>query len=532
MPRTTNAGTARVRAREETGRWAVVWAAALVLLALAATSLVGQEVRELTLQEAIRIAKRNNPAFLSRANDQEPADWQVREAYGQLLPTANAAGSMSYTEAGVQRFGTVDLGTQSTDWYSSGYQLSLGWTLNGNTLFGVSSARAGARATAAGVRAAEFDLESQVTLQYMTALRARDAADVANDQFERAQQNLEIVRSRVESGFAAGTEGRQAEVDLGRAEVTLLQADRLYRAEKLRLQEQLGMVLEGETGQAELDLVSTFDIFEPEWTRDELLAEALGTHPSLRAMRAQESSSDAQVRQARSAYFPTVRLNTALQGFTNQALNDGFVVNQVKGSLAGQMASCEQLNAISAGLTTPLPGYPRDCGAYQFTPSDSTSALRQNDAFPLDFTKNPMTVSLSVSIPVFSGFSRQRQVVEAVAFSKDAEHARRAEELRLRTAVTQALDNLQSGYRQVEIETRNRELADQQLTQARQRYSVGNTSILELMDAQTSLSTAERDYLNAVYSFHQALVALEAATGRPLRPGAGGGDDGENGAGG
>jgi outer membrane protein TolC len=98
--------------------------------------------------------------------------------------------------------------------------------------------------------------------------------------------------------------------------------------------------------------------------------------------------------------------------------------------------------------------------------------------------------------------------------------------------VTQALDNLQSGYRQVEIETRNRELADQQLTQARQRYSVGNTSILELMDAQTSLSTAERDYLNAVYSFHQALVALEAATGRPLRPGAGGGDDGENGAGG
>lgn len=33
------------------------------------------------------------------------------------------------------------------------------------------------------------------------------------------------------------------------------------------------------------------------------------------------------------------------------------------------------------------------------------------------------------------------------------------------------------------------------------------------------MSMAERDYLNAVYQFHQALVALEAASGRALRPG-------------
>ena len=34
------------------------------------------------------------------------------------------------------------------------------------------------------------------------------------------------------------------------------------------------------------------------------------------------------------------------------------------------------------------------------------------------------------------------------------------------------------------------------------------------------MTTAERDYLNAVYQFHQALVGLEAATGRSLRRGA------------
>lgn len=517
-------GGSSVRARIDTmavtvGRATLL---ALLLLALAATTLVGQGVRELSLGEAIRIAKRSNPTFLSQANDQEAADWQVREAYGNLLPSATASGSMSYTEAGIQRIGTIDFGEQSTDWYSSNYSLNLNWTLNGNTLFGLSTARASQRATVASVRAAEFDLESRVTLQYMAALRARDAAAVARDQFGRASQNLEIVRTRVSTGSAAGMEGRQAEVDLGRAEVRLLQAERLVRFEILRLQEQLGVPID-----EELVLVSAFEIFKPDWDRDELLAEALANHPSLGAFRAQEVSSDAQVRQARSAYFPTVSLNTGLRGNTLQALNKDFVVSSVRSSIEGQRSGCEQLNAISSGLSTPLDGFPRDCSTLVFTDERRDQVLQSNSVFPFDFTKNPVSLSLNVSVPVFQGFSRQRQVEQAVAFAKDAEHNRRAEELRLRTAVTQALDNLQSAHRQVEIETRNRELADQQLTQARQRYAVGNTSILELLDAQTSLSTAQRDYLNAVYGFHQSLVQLEAATGRSLRPRVDDADDGE-----
>lgn len=486
---------------------------AWVLLALSATALVAQERRALSLAEALDLARRHSPTFQQQANDQEPADWQVRAAYGDLLPSATASGRMQYTEAGVQRFGTVDLGTQSTDWYSSAYSLQFNWNLNGNTLFGVSSARAGQRATAAGIAAAEFNLESQVTLQYMTALRARDAVDVTRDQFERAGQNLEIVETRVETGMAAGTEGRQAEVDLGRAEVQLLQAERAYRFELLRLQEQLGLQLEGE-----LDLVSEFPIFRPEFSLETLLEQALSAHPSLGALRAREASSGAQVRQARSAYFPSLQLSTGLQGFTNQALNNDFVVGQVRSSMSNQRAGCEQMNAISAGLATPLEGFPRDCSQFMFTSADSLSAIRSNEVFPTQFTKNPLSLTLQVSVPIFQGFQRQQQVEQAVAASKDAQHNRRAEELRLRTSVTQALDNLESAYRQVEIETRNRELAEQQLTQARQRYAAGNTSVLELMDAQTSLSTAERDYLNAVYSFHQSLVQLEASTGQALRP--------------
>jgi outer membrane protein len=493
-------------------------AGALVLLALALTGLVAQapDARPLSLEEAVRMAKRNNPEFLTRANDQAAADWGVRAAYGSLVPSASASSTLGYTEAGVQNFGTVDLGVQSTDWFSSSYRLGVNWQLDGETFFGVSSARANQEATQAGIRAAEFDLESTVTLQYMTALRARDAVDVARDQFDRARQNSEIVRTRVASGMVAATEGRQAEVDLGRAEVALLQAERLYRAEKLRLMEQMGVPMSGE-----VELVSSFEIFAPRWTEEQLLSAALERHPSLRSARARTAASRAQARQARSSYFPSVRMGVNLAGFTNQALNEDFLLDNARASVEGALASCRQLHEISAGLSTPLSGLP-DCSAarYVFDESDRQAILARNDVFPFNFTKSPMNMSLTVSLPVFQGFSRQLDVERAEAAARDADHARRAEELRLRTAVTQWLDNLELAHRQVEIETRNRELAEQRLTEARQRYQAGNTSVLELMDAQTSLSTAERDYLDAVYSFHHSLVALEAATGRSLRPAA------------
>lgn len=505
----SSAATPPPRALAEGAR---VAAGALLLLVTAATALVGQEARRLSLAEAISIAQRSNPGFQMTANDQAPADWNVREAYGQFLPSVTASGSAGFTEAGVQRFGTVDLGVQSTDWYSSSYGVNANWSLSGSTIFGLSSARAAQDATAANIRAARFTLETQVTLQYMAALRARDALDVARDQFERAGRNAEIVRTRVEMEAVAGTEGRQAEVDVGRAQVALLRAERLLRAEKLRLMEQLGETVEGD-----LELVSEFSVFEPAWSLDELLQDALAAHPSLEAARAQEGSTRAQVRQARSSYFPSINVSTGLRGFTQKALNDEYVLGNAQDRAAGSVLGCQRNNALASAIG----GYPgwevRDCSALAYTDAMGQAALEANDAFPFDFTRNPVSVSLTVSMPVFQGFSRQRQVEQAQAASSDAAHLRRQEELRLRTAVTQSLDNLESAWIEVQIEERNLELATQRLTEARQRYEVGNTSILELMDSQTSLTTAQRDHLVAVYNFHQSLVALEAATGRSLR---------------
>ena len=57
-----------------------------------------------------------------------------------------------------------------------------------------------------------------------------------------------------------------------------------------------------------------------------------------------------------------------------------------------------------------------------------------------------------------------------------------------------------------------------ELELAQERYRLGGGTFLELLEAQSSMATAERDYLNARYRFHGAIWALEAAAGQRLRP--------------
>jgi outer membrane protein TolC len=347
-------------------------------------------------------------------------------------------------------------------------------------------------------------------------LRGQDGVDVAERQVDRAQQNRRIVGTRVSSGAAAGTEGRQAEIDLGRAEVALIQARRQFRESMALLAEQIGVALDEGT-----ELSSAFAVFEPTWSRPELMDMALGSHPSLRAFQAQERAASATAKQAASAYFPSFTLSTSLRGFAQQATNHDFVLAGAQAAAASSVTACQRNNAIAGAM----PSYPLsenapmgDCSQFAYTDALGQAFVDQNKVFPFKFNKLPVSVTLSASIPIFTGFSRQRQVSEANNRAEDAMYSLRAEELRLRTAVTQAFDNMRAAYEAVQIEDRGRSLAEEQLQMQQRRYALGAAGLLELLDAQTTATQADQAYLNAVYDFHWNLIRLEAAVGQSLRP--------------
>jgi outer membrane protein len=439
----------------------------------------------------------------------------VRQAYSAFLPTVTATAGGGYQAKGEIRFGTITLDNQSTDWLSSRYSIGFNWNLNGNTIFGVSNAQASRNATEAGIEAAAFTLGSVVAAQYMLVLRGQDGVDVAQRQVDRSSQNMQIVSTRVAAGAAAGTDGTQAEVELGRAEVQLIQAERDLRQARLLLGEQVGMPLEDD-----VVLSSEFEMFEPTFDRDELIELAMSDHPSLTAFREQENASRAQARAtATSQFLPSINVNGGISAYAQQALNDQYIIGSLERSAASRRSSCEFNNVLDGGLNGGLPGWTfQDCSAIGVDPADQAAALAANSQFPFDFNRNPFSLNLTISLPIFTGFTRELQVSQANNQAHDAELNRRAEELRLRTQVSSAYDNLESAYRVVQAEERNRELSQTRLDLEQRRYALGASDLLLLLDAETSLSLAEQSYLNAVYDFHYNLIALEAAVGRPLRP--------------
>ncbi len=216
-----------------------------------------------------------------------------------------------------------------------------------------------------------------------------------------------------------------------------------------------------------------------------------------------------------------------------KAADTEFLINSARNGVQANIQACERNNLISAGLSSPLPGYPRNCAAeFTFTPADEAAILEENNRFPFDYTPSPAYFALSVSVPIFDGFTRERQLQTARVAAEDAKYQLRAEELARRTEVATALLNLRAAYRTVQIEERNAQAAAEQLEMARERYRPGAgcgqsvvgapvnalcTTFLELTRAQEQKAIADQAHLQAIYDFHENLALLEAAVGRSLR---------------
>jgi outer membrane protein len=491
----------------------------IFFLGATSVSLAGQAAAPatLTLQEAIELARRNNPDFLQQSNDVGVANWAVRDAYGALLPSASAGVSYSYSAAGNQRIGNIpgsDLGLEtSTDYYSSSASLSLSYRLSAQQLLAPGQQKANRRATVAGIDAAGFNLEANVVRQYLAVLRAQENVTLAQQELESAKTNQMLADAKVATGGAIPLESKQAAVQVGRVEVQLLQAQNAVANEKLRLMQLLGVQFN-----EQFELTSTFTVSDVPGSREAFTSAALSGHPTIRSARANEEASVSSYKMAKSAYLPSLSLSTGLSGFMRQAGNSDFLVAQARAGAPGSLAQCELLRNISNGLSTPLPGAPTPCSLDMFLPTpEQEQAIRdRNNVFPFKYEGEPLGLSMSISLPIFDGFSRERQLQTSRVAVTDAELRVRAEELRIRTEVGAAYANATTGRRSVELEARNRDLAAEQLELARERYRFGAGTFLELNDAQTVKARADQAYLNALYNYHEALAALESAVGRPL----------------
>ncbi len=349
--------------------------------------------------------------------------------------------------------------------------------------------------------------------QYLAALQAWEQAEQSQREFARTQEHERLARARLEVGAGTPLDLRRAEVDRGTAEVNVLQRRNTYQTELLRL----GLVM-GREIPADTRLASTFALFEPTWTVDQLERLALEGNPNLLSARATAQAARTGVRAARTQYLPSVSLRVGYSGYMSAASDLDPLYQERIGDFQDAFASCQRNNQLSALINVA----PQNCSTFDTSNPAVVNTARQqvraeNPGFPFGFRTQPMSARLSLSLPLFNGYARERQVEEARVQEEDARLAVRSQELKLRTDLGAALLSLQTAYRTAQLQEQVVAKANEELRLARERFRFGVAGSVEVTDAQTSLALAEQARIDAIYNYHKSLAALEALVGRPLR---------------
>ena len=197
-------------------------------------------------------------------------------------------------------------------------------------------------------------------------------------------------------------------------------------------------------------------------------------------------------------------------------------------TLAGTLGAADLPAGRDAVLTVALAGRP-DLGAElaRATAARRTGTAIRAERLPrvgveADYGLNGMTVpsalstrqvALEVTIPILDGFRREARLSEQDAVVRESEVRERDLRQQITADVDAALLDLRSAEAQQVIAADQLRLAEDELSQSRQRFKAGVAGNIEVIDAQSNLIRARDTDIDARFAAASARVALARAAG-------------------
>jgi len=197
-----------------------------------------QDAGQLTLQEAIKLARQRNGSVISAYLVVEAARTRTRQAWGAFLPTISPIleyeSSRSRTETGPFR-GASGLAEGRT-----GITANLRLFDAGERDLQYRTASISAKAQEAEALQTLRDVLFRVISQYYDALRAQELLKVQEAQVERTKKIVEQTKTRVDLGDAPKKDILQAEADYLNALASKLAADTQVSTTQANLKSTIG----------------------------------------------------------------------------------------------------------------------------------------------------------------------------------------------------------------------------------------------------------------------------------------------------
>ncbi len=403
------------------------------------------------LLEIYRLAQRNDPTLDAARYALEAAQEKIPQARAGLLPVVAVNGSDNNTYA-TNTFSNAPPVNRDVRAWNWTLQLTQP-LLRAQNIYALTGSKALVEQAIAQYAQAEQDMILRVAQAYFDVLIARENIEVAEGQLRAAKEQLDLAKRGFETGTNAITDvhDTQSRVDLAHSQRVAAQNELDSRRAEV----------EKIVGNAPAEFVALLHAVEiPGPQPDDpqaWIAQARENNPAVRAPQAALLAAEAEVKKIRADYAPTLDV----------------------------MASYGK-NFSSGSITTP---------------SDFSTQGKSRQA------------GVQLTVPIFSGFASGSRVTEAIAnknkIAAELEIARR----QAGTDARQAYSAIVNGLSRIAALQSAVESSQSAVRGNQAGYRLGIKVVIDVLNAEQQLYTAQRDLVKARYDTLFQGFKLRAAAG-------------------
>jgi outer membrane protein TolC len=253
--------------------------------------------RTLSLEEALKLARKNNRNLAVERTKLQQAQLGIEQAWAAFFPTVAAQGRYTHNYKKFELgFAGVPLLVQPSNQFD--------FSINATQPLIAPAAYPALDAVKAGVRAAEAGFEVTETGVLMSVAHTFYMAAIADEMVAARQSNVEVAQATLANAEARFSAGAVTKVDVGRAELAVVRAQQMQRE---------SITGRSRTYRALATLIQLSEPFvvkltpeAPQQHDERELDLALSLRPEFRVIEATLQSSDEQARARKWMWLPTL----------------------------------------------------------------------------------------------------------------------------------------------------------------------------------------------------------------------------------
>lgn len=424
-----------------------------------------QEVRQISLQDAVNYALENQSDAKKAKLQIENSEYLIQEARAGALPNISANGSITYNpilqETAIPA-SSFPGGEQSPDpfivlamgqkWNAVG-GVSLTQNIFDQTVFtGLKAARTTREFYQINAQLTEEQVIERVATAFYNVFVQKEQLETIDSSYVNVSKSRDIIKSLFDNGLAR-------EIDLDRVNVQLmnLSTTRQQLVNAVQLQENALKFYMGMPIEQPIELAEEEFAVESYLLTDEVETE---NRTEMKVLKKQEELLELQKEARKAAYYPTLSLTA---GYNYMGQGDRF--------------------PIGSGL---------EKGVYW---SDFSS------------------ISLNLRVPIFSGFANKARVSQADIELRTLQEDIRQTELSLDLEYQNAKSQIENNLIAIENQQENVNLAQKVVDNTQNNYRLGLATLTDLLESQNALVDAKNNYSNAVLQYKLAEVRLLKSKG-------------------